>query len=156
MHPGILLQLTSSAAIDLYTMDENRKRNLSVDNDMIAAISSKRGMLRRPQGMTRSDKGSNIDELFISAAFGDSGASDPQDRMIKMLCPSAVAGSIIGRAGAVISQLNNTTGARIKVSQNKEFFPTTNDRVIVISGSIDAISAALVELVTKMIEVCMD
>ena len=71
-----------------------------------------------------------------------------------MLCPSALAGSIIGRAGAVISQLNHTTGARIKVSQNKEFFPTTNDRVIAISGSLDAISAALVELVTKIIEVC--
>ena len=45
------------------------------------------------------------------------------------------------------------TGAKIKVSQNGEFFPTTNDRVLAISGSMTAISAAIHELVTKMIEV---
>lgn len=53
----------------------------------------------------------------------------------------------------MINQLNQMTGAKIKVSQNGEFFPTTNDRVLAISGSMTAISAAIHELVTKMIEV---
>ena len=93
---------------------------------------------------------------LFTAAFGDMAAvADSSERLIKMLCPSAVAGSIIGRGGTVINQLNQTTGATIKVSQNKEYFPTTTDRVIAISGNVDAISAALVELVTKMIEVCL-
>ena len=77
-----------------------------------------------------------------------------QDFLFKMLCPNSVVGSIIGIAGAVINQLNQTTGARIKVSQNKEFFPETTDRVIAISGSVDTISVAIMELVTKIIEVC--
>ena len=72
-----------------------------------------------------------------------------------MLCPNSVVGSIIGIGGAVINQLNQSTGARIKVSQNKEFFPDSTDRVIAISGSMDNISVAIQELVTKMIEVCL-
>ena len=84
-----------------------------------------------------------------------SSGSDCQDHLLKILCPSAVAGSIIGRGGSVINQLNQMTGAKIKVSQNGEFFPTTNDRVLAISGSMTAISAAIHELVTKMIEVCL-
>ena len=55
----------------------------------------------------------------------------------------------------MINQLNQSTGARIKVSQNKEFFPDSTDRVIAISGSMDNISVAIQELVTKMIEVCL-
>lgn len=55
----------------------------------------------------------------------------------------------------MINQLNQMTGAKIKVSQNGEFFPTTNDRVLAISGSMTAISAAIHELVTKMIEVSL-
>jgi RNA-binding protein Nova len=64
-----------------------------------------------------------------------------------------IIGSIIGKGGSVINQLNATTGAKIKVSQNGEFFPTTNDRVLALSGSQETIGAAITEIVTKMIEV---
>lgn len=40
-------------------------------------------------------------------------------------------GIIIGKGGATINQLNISTGAKIKLSQNNEFFPTTSDRVLV-------------------------
>lgn len=49
----------------------------------------------------------------------------------KLLCPQAMTGIIIGKGGATINQLNVSTGAKIKLSQNNEFFPTTNDRVLV-------------------------
>ena len=94
---------------------------------------------------------------FLTAALRDaaiSSGAETQDHLIKFLCPSAVAGSIIGRGGSVINELNQATGAKIKVSQNGEFFPTTNDRVIAVSGSMTAISAAIHELITKIIEVC--
>lgn len=93
-------------------------------------------------------------ELF-AAALRDSTLppSADGDHLLKLLCPSAIAGSIIGRGGSVISQLNQATGAKIKVSQNGEFFPTTNDRVIAISGSMTAINAAVHEITTKMIQV---
>ena len=70
-----------------------------------------------------------------------------------MLCPNVAIGSIIGKGGSVINQLNQSTGARIKLSQNHEFYPTTNDRVIAITGSQEAIGVALSELISKMLEV---
>ena len=96
-----------------------------------------------------------IDSTAALCESTASSGSDCQDHLLKILCPSAVAGSIIGRGGSVINQLNQMTGAKIKVSQNGEFFPTTNDRVLAISGSMTAISAAIHELVTKMIEVSL-
>lgn len=96
-----------------------------------------------------------IDSTAALCETTASSGSDSQDHLLKILCPSAVAGSIIGRGGSVINQLNQMTGAKIKVSQNGEFFPTTNDRVLAISGSMTAISAAIHELVTKMIEVSL-
>lgn len=76
-----------------------------------------------------------------------------QDHLLKMLCPAALIGTIIGKGGATINKLNQNTGARIKLSQNQDFFPTTNDRIISIQGSLDVIGAAITELVTIIIEV---
>jgi hypothetical protein len=46
-----------------------------------------------------------------------------------------------------------TTRAKIKVSQNHEFFPETDDRIVVISGPSDNIQYAIYEIVTKFCEV---
>lgn len=48
----------------------------------------------------------------------------------KLLCPQGITGLIIGKGGANIIQLNATTGARIKLSQNNEYFPNTTDRIL--------------------------
>ncbi len=48
----------------------------------------------------------------------------------KILCPLSITGLIIGRGGSIINQLNNTCGARIRLSQNHEYFPGTQDRVL--------------------------
>ena len=90
------------------------------------------------------------------AATGASGGDVPGAPafMLKVLCPRDSVGNIIGQGGSVIRDLNSTTGARIKVSQNNEHFPTTNDRIILISGCKDKINAALAEIITKIIQVC--
>jgi len=49
----------------------------------------------------------------------------------KLLCPQSITGLIIGRGGSIINQLNASTGARIKLSQNNEFFPETTDRILI-------------------------
>ena len=87
------------------------------------------------------------------AATGDV-SSGVQAFMLKVLCPRDSVGNIIGQGGSVIRDLNLTTGARIKVSQNNEHFPTTNDRIILISGCKEKINAALSEIITKIIQVC--
>lgn len=99
----------------------------------------------------------NLCITIITAAFGTSGGPDAphtsQYKLLKILCPNMLIGTIIGRGGSVINQLNQVTGAKIRLSQNNEFFPTTNDRVISISGNLQAIEVALAELITKMVEV---
>ena len=110
--------------------DDNRKRTISEQFE--PAISSKRAAL--------------------GAATGDGSSGGPQ-YVLKMLCPRECVGNIIGKGGSVISGLNISTGARIKVSQSTEFFPQTNDRVIVITGSKETVAVALTEIITKMIEV---
>jgi len=70
----------------------------------------------------------------------------------KLLCPQSITGLIIGRGGSIINQLNLTTGAKIRLSQNNEFFPTTTDRVLIINGNREGIANAVRELVTRIAE----
>lgn len=51
--------------------------------------------------------------------------------LFKILCPQTITGLIIGRGGSIINQLNATVGAKIRLSQNNEFFPGTQDRILV-------------------------
>jgi len=106
--------------------DENKKRNLQQD-EIGAAISSKR------------------------AALGSSSASEPQ-LIFKLLCPQTLTGMLIGKGGSVINQLNHSTGAKIQLSQNEVYFPGTNDRVLVVTGTKEGLSNALRELVTRIVE----
>ena len=95
----------------------------------------------------------------MAAALGGSvggGSSGAHSHLLKMLCPNTAIGSIIGRGGSVINELNQKTGARIRLSQNQDFFPLTNDRVISISGDLESLETAIAELITRIIEVSND
>lgn len=49
----------------------------------------------------------------------------------KVLCPQSITGLIIGRGGSIINQINASCGAKIKLSQNHEFFPGSQDRILI-------------------------
>lgn len=49
---------------------------------------------------------------------------------------------IIGTAGKSIKEMINVTGARIIVSGALEVYPGTNDRVVLITGTLDSVSLA--------------
>lgn len=56
------------------------------------------------------------------------GADDPAppdegEYFLKVLIPSYAAGSIIGKGGQTIVQLQKETGATIKLSKSKDFYP---------------------------------
>ncbi len=42
----------------------------------------------------------------------------------------------------MIAQIQNESGARVKLSQNREFFPGTTDRVVLVQGDIEAVENA--------------
>lgn len=57
-------------------------------------------------------------------------SNEVETHLFKLLCPQSITGLIIGRKGAIINQLNQNTGAKIRLSQNNEFFPGTSDRIL--------------------------
>lgn len=76
---------------------------------------------------------------------------------------NAAAGSIIGKQGANITDLQNKSAARLQLSRSSEFFPGTRDRVLICSGNVDQVVAALklvitavdTELVTTRLDSCI-
>ena len=70
----------------------------------------------------------------------------------KFLLPDRVAGSVIGRGGQVLQEFEHTSGAQIKVSPPKAFFPTTSDRMVMLSGEIPCIVSAVGLVVNKLLE----
>merc|ERR1711865_757873 len=64
-------------------------------------------------------------------AYGE--ATD--DVALKILVPNPDAGAVIGKGGSVISQIQNDSKAKVKMSQNGDFFPGTMDRVVLITGT---------------------
>ena len=76
---------------------------------------------------------------------------DPQARYnpanyttaIKLLVSNNVAGSIIGRAGQTISELQSQSSTRIKLSQTGDYYPGTQDRVCLVQGDPENVKSAL-------------
>lgn len=62
---------------------------------------------------------------------------------MKMLVSNSVAGGLIGRGGAIINELQRTTGCRVKLSQAKEVFPGTQERVVLLQGAPQSLQGAL-------------
>jgi len=71
---------------------------------------------------------------------------------LKLLIPSVAAGAIIGKGGETIAEIQKNVGARIKMSKANDFYPGTNERVCLITGSKDAILSISGFLVGKIKE----
>jgi RNA-binding protein Nova len=74
----------------------------------------------------------------------------------KIILPDKVTGSVIGRGGQVLSDFEYRSGAQVKVSPTRTFFPTTNERMIMISGEIQQIQSILPLILSKLEEHGMD
>lgn len=61
-------------------------------------------------------------------------SNSSDDIIVKMLVPAYATGSIIGKQGQTISQLQQQTGISIKLSKSKDFYPGTMERVCLIRG----------------------
>lgn len=70
---------------------------------------------------------------------------------LKMLVSNNVAGSIIGRSGQSISELQAQSSSRIKLSQAGDFYPGTSDRVCLIQGDQTQAKSAI-SLIIKRID----
>ncbi len=57
--------------------------------------------------------------------------SEEGEYFLKVLIPSYAAGSIIGKGGQTIVQLQKETGATIKLSKSKDFYPGKNGHSVI-------------------------
>lgn len=62
---------------------------------------------------------------------------------IKLLVSNNMAGSIIGRQGQTISELQKESSTRIKLSQTGDYYPGTQDRVCLVQGEPANVKSAL-------------
>jgi transcription antitermination factor NusA-like protein len=70
----------------------------------------------------------------------------------RLTLPDKVAGSVIGRGGQVLQEFEQASGAQIKVSPSKVYFPSTNERTIIISGEDHQVKMGLSFIVRKLVE----
>lgn len=80
----------------------------------------------------------------------DDGGAGEQKVIAKFLMSNAAAGSIIGKGGANISELQSQSGARLQLSRASEFFPGTQERVMLASGTVNQVLTALHLILTKI------
>mmetsp|Transcript_7735 Transcript_7735/g.8837 ORF Transcript_7735/g.8837 Transcript_7735/m.8837 type:complete len:701 (-) Transcript_7735:54-2156(-) len=69
---------------------------------------------------------------------------------IKLLVSNNVAGSIIGRSGQTISDLQTQSATRIKLSQAGDYYPGTQDRVCLVQGRSENVKKAVNLLLTRL------
>lgn len=68
----------------------------------------------------------------------------------KLLVSNSAAGAVIGRAGGAIGALQAASGARLQLSRAREYFPGTQDRVLLIAGSMESVLTALHLVLQKL------
>jgi transcription antitermination factor NusA-like protein len=69
---------------------------------------------------------------------------------LKLLVVDRVAGSIIGKGGKVITEIEQTCNCIMKLSPGHTFFPGTQERIVVIAGSVEGISEAVGIILEKI------
>ena len=71
---------------------------------------------------------------------------------IKLLVANKDAGTVIGRSGATIQAIQAKTGCRVRVSNNNDFFPGTDQRVVLVTGPADSVSAGVIMIMSELFE----
>ncbi|KAK3745686.1 hypothetical protein QZH41_019011 [Actinostola sp. cb2023] len=100
---------------------------------------------------SRETKGAWDDQRQIHFSRETKGAWDAaKSPILKILVPNYAAGSIIGKGGQNIAQVQQTTGARIKLSPNNHYYPGTQERIGLIIGEVENIITMLDFVIDKI------
>jgi hypothetical protein len=86
----------------------------------------------------------------MDAPISSSNSTD--ELVLKALVPNTMAGVLIGKQGSTVKFMSETSGAKIRVSGNEVFWPGTNERLVLLSGTRDAIVNAVEQITAKVAE----
>ncbi|XP_076815797.1 RNA-binding protein Nova-1-like isoform X1 [Clavelina lepadiformis] len=79
-------------------------------------------------------------------------APPPGQLILKVLIPGYAAGALIGKGGQIIVQLQKESGAIIKLSKAKDFYPGTQDRVVLIQGTAEGLMKVHGTIIEKVFD----
>jgi RNA-binding protein Nova len=68
---------------------------------------------------------------------------------VRLLVSNSTAGSIIGKGGESITEFQDQSQSRIQISKSKNYFPQTQERMLLITGTVKAILTALHLMLSK-------
>lgn len=89
--------------------------------------------------------------MFFQGESADGHDEENFNITLKLLIPGSAAGSIIGKGGATINEIQTQTSSRIQLSRNDEVFPGTTDRIVTLGGTITAVLGALHLILSKLL-----
>ncbi len=72
---------------------------------------------------------------------------------LKILVSNSASGLVIGRCGKTISEIQEKSKARIKLSQGRDYYPGTVDRVCLVHGSLTNAISALNSILSMLYEI---
>jgi len=75
---------------------------------------------------------------------------------VKLLVSNNMAGSIIGRSGQTVNELQTKSSAKIRLSQSGDYFPGTTDRVCLVHGSLVNVKKAVALVLSKLYELQLE
>ena len=116
----------------------NMDRQMMNGGGILAVDGGNNGSLGGGVGVNESLPGMGTGGTQIGAGAGSSG-----DMAIKVLVSNKDAGSLIGKNGSTIVSFQALTGSRVRVSRADEPFPGTQERVVLITGSLECVSKCL-------------
>jgi len=90
------------------------------------------------------EKGINILTLLMSNALGQR-AQNPPEVSVKLLCYSAQIGAVIGKAGATINEIRQSTSASISVASDP--LAGSTEQLITITGAPAVVTQGVLRLV---------
>lgn len=104
------------------------------------------------QNIVKHDPSSTEDDE--SKATWETGILDASSFItIKLLVSNNMAGSIIGRSGETISELQEQSSARVKLGQSGDYYPGTSERACLVHGSLDNVKKAATLILSKLYDV---
>lgn len=111
------------------------------------------GMMNPRYGTPQPIQMDNLPDAPYNASATDPssyGAASSFPCAIKILVSNNVAGSIIGRAGQTISELQSQSSTRIKLSQTGDYYPGSQDRVCLVQGHVENVKGAVSLLLERL------
>lgn len=96
-------------------------------------------------------KGNTTETFFrVANVFHLFSGSAEKPTHIRFLVSKTLAGSVIGKGGSTITEFQEKSGAQILLSRNRQYFPGTTDRIVVISGTIKEVFTAVELILGKL------